>query len=162
MYKSHRDTVHDLQQVAAGKHWIVKLEGTNGVRLIKEFNNTTVECMLIRNDNRMYDIQPFTYLFRSKISYFDYSTPENRYARNQLFFQSLFRLLHDANMWDIISNKDTFIQVNSQNNHISGKRVEIKHRLMSLLLDATLVKTRKHATLRRSHDNVVKMRRKAA
>lgn len=46
-------------------------------------------------------------------------------------------------MWDIIANKDTFLQVNEENAHIHDRAKEIKAKLKALILDAQLVKARK-------------------
>jgi len=143
MKKSHRDAASELQDQGHLRHWHVSLAGSNGIRLAKQFGKQVVSCVLLRDENGLYDIQPFTYTFHSRISFFDYQTPENRYARNQLFFRSLFRLLRDANMWDIIANKDTFLQVNEENAHIHDRAKEIKAKLKALILDAQLVKARK-------------------
>jgi len=147
MKKSHRDAAADLQEKGHLRHWLIALEGSNAIRLTKQFGNTTVTILLIRTDEGMYDLQPFTYTFRSRISFFDYSTPESRYARNQIFFYSLFRLLRDTNMWDIISNRDTFLCVNENNAHLKSRGKEIGAKLKALILDAQLVKTRQHHTI---------------
>jgi hypothetical protein len=151
MKMSHRDAASSLQEKGHLKHWLIALEGSNAIRLTKQFGSTTVSTILLRNAEGMYDLQPFTYTFRSRISFFDYATPENRYARNQIFFYSLFRLLRDVNMWDIISNRDTFLQVNENNAHLKNRGKEIGARLKALTLDAQLVKTRTHQTLTRGH-----------
>jgi hypothetical protein len=144
MKKSHRDAASELQHVGAMRHWHITLEG-NAISLAKQFGNTVVSCILLREDDE-YNLQPFTYTFHSKISFFDYQTPENRYARNQMYFASLFRLLRDANMWDIIGNRNTFLQVNEDSYRTKGKTKEVSARLKALLLDAQLVKLRKHST----------------
>lgn len=146
MRKTHRDTASDLQVIAQQKHWLVSLQGSNAIRLTKEFGKQVISCLLLRTNEGKYDLQPITYGFKSRISYFDYSTEENRFARNQVFFISLFRLLKDANMWDMINNRETFLQVNESNTHIADKAMEIRARLRRLVLDARLVKTRQHKT----------------
>lgn len=151
MKKSHQDAASELQQTGAMRHWHITLEGSNGIKLTKQFGTTTVSCLLLAGTDGMYDLQPFVYEFHSKISFFDYSTPENRYARNQLYFYSLFRLLRDANMWDIISNRNTFLQVNESNSRIKDRAKEIGAKLKALVLDAQLIKSRQHKTLGAIH-----------
>lgn len=147
MKAPHKSIAATLQNIGIRKGWHVSYKGSNSVKLQKEFGNNVVSCFLIRNDEGLYDIQPFTYSYRSKISYFDYSTPENRYARNYLFFISLFRLLHDCGMIDIINNRDTFLQVNSENSRIKDKKSEITAKLKAIICDTKLVKTRKRKVI---------------
>lgn len=146
MYRNHRDLASDLQILGQQKHWLVSLEGASAIRLSKEFHGQVISCLLLKGDNKTYDLQPITYSFKCKTSFFDYSTPENRFARNQIFFLSLFRFLRDANALDLIANRNQFLVVNDSNTSIGDRQKEMKARLKALLLDAQLVRTRSHET----------------
>lgn len=155
MRKSHRDAASELQEVAARYRWHVTLEG-NAIRLTKEvFQNKRqiIFSVLLIRTGEGYDIQPFTYEFKSKISFFDYATPENRQMRNKVAFEQFFGLMRRANMWDIISNRDTFLRINDNCKRVRRHRDEVQASLRKMTSIFDIIRKRKSP---RKHANIRK------
>jgi hypothetical protein len=146
MRKGHRDAASELQEAGNLKHWRVSLAG-DAIEISKIFGVRRVYAYLLRRGDGTYDLQPTDYEFKPKLSFFNFQKPERRITRNQVFIEAVFRLLRDANMWDIFANKDTYIHVNKDNLHIGDRMGEINNRLKAMLLGAKLVKTRQHKTV---------------
>lgn len=146
MHKSHKDTASELQNVGIAYHWKVFLE-PNSIRLAKQIRDNVFSVTLLRNPGGMYDIQPFVYEFKSRISFFDYQTPENRYMRNKIAFMQFFNLMRRANMWDIISNRDTFIRVNDNCKYVAKHLGDVKSELKRITSEFDIVKKKEHRTV---------------
>jgi hypothetical protein len=159
--KEHRDAASDLQKTGQFKHWRVQVSGNDAIELSKVFGDRRIFCYLIRRDDGTYDLQPTDYEYKPKISFFNFRRPERRITRNQMFIASVFKLIRDANMWDVIANRHTYLEVNDNNDHIGDRKTEIAHRLKALILDAKLVKTKEHKTLGKKH-GPHQVRRRAA
>jgi hypothetical protein len=67
-----------------------------------------------------FELQEPVYRYYSKISYYDFKRPENRWTRNKEFLFTLIRNLKRCSLWEKISNKD-FIGINEFNKEISSE-----------------------------------------
>lgn len=66
------------------------------------------------HESNSFEVQAPTYRYYSKISYYDFKTPEHRWIRNKDVLFSLIKNLKKCGLWNKISNKD-FLMVNEYN-----------------------------------------------
>ena len=83
-----------------------------------------------------FELQEPVYRYYSKISYYDFKRPENRWTRNKKFLFSIIMDLKKSGLWEKISNKD-FMVVNKLNEKISSENRlnvlrEVKNKIIKL------------------------------
>lgn len=133
MNSSHKSIAGDLQIKAQSRGWLATI-AANNITLSKCITQKirgyskekVIQVTLERTNTGNYNILQFNSDFHSHSSYFDYSAPETRWIRNKVFFTQLFNLLKDCDIWDLISNKETYIQVNPHHYKLQGKSKESK------------------------------------
>jgi len=94
--------------------WLVEASSSQ-VRLTKKYGRKypkVVSFMLERQSTGYYNLQPITYEFQSKVSHFDYTDNEKRWARDKKYFKGIFDLLKATNTLGYIQNANSFIKVN--------------------------------------------------
>lgn len=88
-------------------------------------HETSIVLLYDSVDNT-FELQEPVYRYYSKISFYDFKRPENRWTRDKELIFSIINNLKKSGFWDKISNKD-FLIVNSYN-----KRANVKERIKVL------------------------------
>ena len=74
--------------------------------------------LLYDSKKGLFEIQPPTYRFYSKISHFDFRKPESRWSRRKDRIFQLIKILKYSGLWEMVSNKD-FLVINEHNDKIN-------------------------------------------
>jgi hypothetical protein len=98
-----------------------------------EKNKEIVIVLLYDSIDGTFELQEPVYRYYSKISYYDFKRPENRWTRNKKFLFNTIRNLKRGGFWEKISNKD-FLVVNKLNTEADYKNrlemlKEVKNRV---------------------------------
>lgn len=110
----HQALIAKLQR---NGRWIVQ-GSAHAIEMTRQFGKKSekvVTVVLEKESDGMYILAPINYAFRSTTSHFDYCGEEQRWARNKNYIKSLVSTLKQVEAWDMIRNKDTFIQINTNN-----------------------------------------------
>jgi len=114
--------IFKLREIYKGKRHCV-VASYPLLEVIKYFSHKEVSIKLFYSQIfNTFEIQPSSYQYYSKISYYDFKKPERRWARDKNDLFSFIRDLKKCDLWPYISNKD-FLIVNSLNTKKSSKEL---------------------------------------
>lgn len=141
---THVETVKALRQLQNKFGWLV--DGSpNSIRLTKTVGGKPVTAVLIRRKDTKppkYTLRPVQYPFRSYVSHFSYSEPENRSSRNKLAIFSVIKLLKEADVWEQVENAESYVVPNETflavNDRDSKERRKYKKEMQKTLNDEHL------------------------
>jgi len=120
-----------ISQLEAEKHYKVR-STKHKIFLTKMITKKPVTFTLVRDiESKGYIMLPCNYTFRSRISHFDYCEDENRFTRNKGVIKSFLRSLQRSFVWNHITNKDSFLKVNSFN--LKSKKGDVKKQLKDMI-----------------------------
>lgn len=88
----------------------------SGIKLTRRMGRKVISVVLVKNKHK-FMLTPVRYPFTCRNSHFDYMSVEReeRRCRNKGIFKSLFKSLREAGCLNLISNKDSFIDINREN-----------------------------------------------
>jgi hypothetical protein len=102
--KEKNNFVIALQQ---SSYFLVKRLNRHSIQLVRRVKRQTISIILDETTTGFW-IRPPSYLFRSKISFFEYNEDETRWTRNKYLIYSIIKVLKKTQIWDAIENKDFF------------------------------------------------------
>jgi hypothetical protein len=108
-----------LSAIQTGGEFLVQKAGTRKYQLARSISGKVVSIILEETPIG-FVINPPSYTFRSKISFFDYCEDEQRWSRNKVIIEQTVRILKKTKLWVMIQNKD-FFKVNEHNKKTASK-----------------------------------------
>jgi hypothetical protein len=105
--------------------WVNDLDVSRGEKQFKKSWRRISKEWSVDMDNT-FELQEPVYRYYSKISFYDFKRPENRWTRDKGLLFSIINNLKRSGFWEKISNKD-FLIVNSYN-----KKANVKERMKVL------------------------------
>ena len=120
-----------VAQLESEKNYKVRYTADK-IFLTKMITKKPITFTLVRDiESRGYIMMPCNYTFRSSVSHFDYYEDESRFTRNKGVIKSFLKTLQNSFIWKYISNKDSFLKVNSFN--IKSKKDNARKELKNMI-----------------------------
>ena len=124
MIISPKDRLEAIQKTQRSGYFLVEELNTGGYRLSRSIGGKPIAFILeqpLGHAMGGFWIKPPAYIFKSKISFFDFCEDENRWTRNKQIITALLKLLRCSGIWRYIENK-TFFEVNKNTTKATQKK----------------------------------------
>jgi hypothetical protein len=113
------------------KKWIVVPKNLRDVSMHRKIGKHRISVHLEGLSNGSFRILPANYVYRSRMSHWDYPESEVRWSRNKKTFKAIVSSLRSSRAVDFIDNLEDFIEVNANNRNSDKRKVgrELSHLL---------------------------------